>query len=341
MPASTFHSGQLLIDEQLSAAALSDLVVEVETSLLGVALQMARSPYRQLLVQSLNGEIAGVVSDSDLLRFLAHNDVDESESWKTRGVESVMPVRLRQSDASSSENRDGSKVPAGPGGTVDCIPIVVGDRLVAVQTHDDVLLSWSQLQPLIRSATTDELTTLANRAVFQRRLSEERGRSIRYGEPLAVLLIDLDFFKEINDSLGHLAGDAVLAEFAACLRRTLRLYDVVARFGGDEFAALCCNCDPAGIVAPVTRLLSSARELPLPCRTNDLQVSASIGAAVVTGGFDRLSIDDVIEAADECLYASKQAGRDCAHVMTLNGSERSEPSRIRCEDRAVPAADLI
>ena len=334
MPASAFHSGRLLIDEQLTAAAQDDLSVRVETSLLDVALQMARSPYRQLLVQTLNGDIAGVVSDADLLAFLARTDVDESGNWKTRGVESVMPVRLRtQQDETSERAGTSNHVTGAKGRSIDCVPIVADDHLVAVQTHDDLLLSWSQLQSLVRSATTDELTTLANRSVFQRRFTEEWSRSTRFGEPLGLLLIDLDNFKEINDSLGHLAGDAVLAEFGACLRKTLRLYDVVARFGGDEFAALCCNCDPAGIVAPVRRLLSVAREMPLPHRQAGVQVSVSIGAAVVTGGFDQLSVDAVIEAADECLYASKQVGRDCAHFVTLDGSRRSKLARIDAEEK--------
>jgi GGDEF domain-containing protein len=261
MPPSAFHTGRLSIGESLTATSSDDFVVRVETSLLDVALQMARSPYRQLLVQTPEGEIAGVVSDSDLLSFLARTDVDESGSWKTRGVESVMPVRLRrvsETPLSTGEPRVGVKVTTGS--SHDCVPIVVNGRLIAVQTHDDLLLSWSQLQPLVQSATTDELTALANRSVFQRRLSEEWNRSTRYGEPLALLLIDLDGFKAVNDSLGHLAGDAVLAEFGACLRRTLRLYDVVARFGGDEFAALCCNCNPSDIAAPIQR--SPFRSVP-------------------------------------------------------------------------------
>ena len=333
MSASAYHSGQLLVDEPLTTVALGDLAVTVETPLLDVALQMARSPYRQLLVQTRDGDIAGVVSDSDLLDFLARTDIDESGNWKTRGVESIMPVRFRsQQEESLDDGNKGTRISSRNGESLDCVPIVVDDRLVAVQTHNDLLLSWSQLQPLVRSATTDELTTLSNRAVFQRRFAEEWSRSTRFGEPLGLLLIDLDNFKEINDSLGHLAGDAVLAEFGVCLRKTLRLYDVVSRFGGDEFAALCCNCDPSGIVAPVRRLLSIARELPLPRRQDGLQVSVSIGAAVVTGGFDQLSVDAVIEAADECLYASKQAGRDCAHFVTLNGSDRSELALISCEE---------
>ena len=334
MPASAFHSGRLLIDKQLTAAAQNDLAVRVETSLLDVALHMARSPYRQLLVQTLNGDIAGVVSDADLLGFLARTDVDDSGNWKTRGVESVMPVRFRtqQEDTVESDTAANGVSSKKKSRSIDCVPIVVDDRLVAVQTHDDLLLSWSQLQPLVRSATTDELTTLANRSVFQRRFTEEWSRSTRFGEPLGLLLIDLDNFKEINDSLGHLAGDAVLAEFGACLRKTLRLYDVVARFGGDEFAALCCNCDPSGIVAPIRRLLSVAREMPLPRRQAGVQVSVSIGAAVVAGGFDQLSVDAVIAAADECLYASKEAGRNCAHFVTLNGSDRSELTRIEAEE---------
>ena len=339
MSASAYHAGRLLIDEPLAAAELDGLAVEAETSLLDVALQMGSSPYRHLFVQSADGDIAGVVSDSDLLGFLSRTDIGDSGDWKTRGVESIMPFHLSsQLAARDAVDHKRRCLPRGNHAWLDCVPIVAGEQLVAVQTHDDLLLSWSQLQPLVRSATVDELTTLSNRAVFQRRMTEEWSRSTRFGEPLAVLLIDLDNFKEINDSLGHLAGDAVLAEFGACLRKTLRLYDVVSRFGGDEFAALCCNCDPAGIEAPVHRLLSIARGMPLPRRQDGVQVSVSIGAAVVTGGFAQLTVDAVIEAADECLYASKLGGRDCAHFVTLDGSGTSEPARISCEESSDSAS---
>lgn len=298
---------------------------------------MAESRCRHLFVRSPDGQITGVVSDDDLLSYLSRNDAADAASWKTRSVEAIMSLRFRLQDSSHSGSSGGSgRAGVADGDTLDGIRIVEDGRLVAVQTKDDLLLSWSQLQPLIRSATTDELTTLANRSMFQHRLTEELERSTRHGEPLALLLLDIDHFKAINDSLGHLAGDAVLAEFGACLRRTLRLYDIIARFGGDEFAAVCCNCEPSSIDAPIRRLLSAVHELPLPSRQTIDRISISIGAVVVTDGFEQLSIDALIDAADDCLYASKQAGRNCAHVATLN--EKSEPTLIRpCEKVKAPS----
>ncbi|MBI1313588.1 diguanylate cyclase [bacterium] len=329
MSASAFHAGRLSIDDLLSPVALSDLAVDLESPLLDAALQLARSPYQHLLVRSPDGQLAGVVSDADLLTFLARTGIDDLTSWKTRGVESAMPVRFRSPNDELSMTGDfPPRVATEAGCTIDCVPIIADGRLVGVQTTDDLLLSWSHMQTLIRSATTDELTTLTNRSTFQRRLTEEWDRSKLYNEPLALLLIDLDDFKAINDSQGHLAGDAVLAEFGVCLQRTLRLYDVVARFGGDEFVALCCNCDPSSVDAPIRRLLSAAHELPLPYRRGGFRISASIGAAIVTDGFDQLSTDALIAAADKSLYASKQAGRDCAHCVTLDGGTQTAPVLI-------------
>jgi len=161
-------------------------------------------------------------------------------------------------------------------GDIHCVPVLEGDRLVGVLTAEDLLLSWNRLNPLLKEAATDSVTELASRATFNRRLAEEWERAERSGQPLGLILIDVDNFKSINDECGHTTGDAVLCMVGSCLRRTLRVYDIVARYGGDEFAAICCNCEPQDIEAPIGRLQSAVQSLTLPSDVGRRPITRSL-----------------------------------------------------------------
>jgi two-component system cell cycle response regulator len=133
-----------------------------------------------------------------------------------------------------------------------------------------------------------------------------------------VLLIDLDNFKHVNDLCGHLVGDATLSKVGACLQNQLRSYDLVGRIGGDEFAAICCDCRPDDVLAPIARLRQAVRELPVPEQLKREAFTLSVGAAVVCGGYEQLTIEAIYEAADEAMYATKRAGRDGAFRIVLD-----------------------
>lgn len=161
---------------------------------------------------------------------------------------------------------------------------------------------------LLRLATTDALTGLYNRGHFFERAEAEKARAERYGYPLACLILDLDRFKQINDSHGHATGDAALVAVAATLRGLLRGADVIGRIGGEEFALLLPQTDVAGATAFAERLRKSVAALDIPRDQESFRVTISIGVATVEATDS--SIAQALRRADQALYEAKLAGRD-------------------------------
>ncbi|KFN47454.1 hypothetical protein N790_01730 [Arenimonas malthae CC-JY-1] len=172
-------------------------------------------------------------------------------------------------------------------------------------TYDITALKQAERQ-LDHLARVDAMTDLANRRQFDERLAAACARAGRQGAPLALLFLDIDHFKAINDSRGHAAGDAVIREFARRLRRCVRIGDLVARLGGDEFAVLVEGAvDRAAAESIAAKLLERMRE-PVALPGGPLQVGASIGIAMATSG---AAPEPLLAAADHALYAAKAAGR--------------------------------
>jgi diguanylate cyclase (GGDEF)-like protein/PAS domain S-box-containing protein len=151
----------------------------------------------------------------------------------------------------------------------------------------------------------DSLTGLPNRALFVDRLAQATARSQHGGNPLAVLFLDLDGFKMINDSLGHAAGDELLAVVAQRLQHELRDCDTLARFGGDEFTVLLEDLAAIEVTGIAERLLASLGS-PIHLAKGDARVSASIGIAVHAGAAQS---SDLLQEADIALYQAKGSGK--------------------------------
>ncbi len=180
-------------------------------------------------------------------------------------------------------------------------------------------------EELKRLATTDELTELRNRRFFfaQGRRLFERYR--QKGEPIAVLLFDLDHFKRINDEHGHDTGDAVLRAVSICCQKVLRPSDLVARIGGEEFAVLLPGAGRREARRIARRLCESIRTLRIPCGDGEIGVTASIGIATpleAPGG-----LDHVLAAADAALYEAKRAGRN--RVMMAGAADTDKADKCR------------
>ena len=168
-----------------------------------------------------------------------------------------------------------------------------------------------QFRKATLSAHCDPLTGVYNRTTFDAALNREMSLAERNGESFSILVIDIDYFKKINDNHGHSAGDEVLKNVADVIQRSIRKTDQLFRFGGEEFVVLLSNsnCEVAGIIAE--RILSSVRKSSVDYQNQQLSVSVSIGLACLKAND---TVMDIFNRADQALYAAKDNGRDQVKV---------------------------
>lgn len=179
----------------------------------------------------------------------------------------------------------------------------------ATQLHvaqQELQLAHARLQEL---ATQDELTTLYNRRFLMTRLQEELARSARFSHPLAVAMIDLDYFKQINDHHGHAVGDAVLREIGHLLRQQTRGLDLVCRYGGEEFAIVMVETGLEGASQCAEKVRRAVEAHTFPGEAGEpLRVTVSIGLVGWQGGTEDAGA--LLSAADQALYEAKRQGRN-------------------------------
>ena len=179
----------------------------------------------------------------------------------------------------------------------------IGAMSRAVQVFKDAMIANDRLQEeLNHHATHDPLTGALNRRAFALLAEKQAAQAARTGRPLAVLMMDLDHFKRINDTLGHSGGDATLCRFVAVAGDVLRAEDVLCRFGGEEFVALLPHAEAAQAVAAAERLRLAFAATG---------ATVSIGVASLRPGED---LEDLLRRADAALYDAKRAGRDRTHL---------------------------
>ncbi len=195
--------------------------------------------------------------------------------------------------------------------------MVAGDRVVAL--HRELTRQNRQVfkynaklaivnDRLHQAATTDELTGAVNRRAGMNRLTECWSVASRNGDSLAVMILDVDHFKVINDTYGHDVGDLVLKEVADALRRSCRLGEVVCRFGGEEFMVICSASDASMAAVAARRLRATVEGITSQVRGFPVKVTASIGVAERTASMP--DPDALLRAADRALYAAKHGGRN-------------------------------
>ena len=218
-------------------------------------------------------------------------------------------------------------------------PIREGGRVVgAVTVFDDVTHQRQMKEQLRHQADHDSLTGLFNRRRFEQEVSGQLEYAQRYSRPGALLLMDLDTFKFVNDSYGHPVGDKLLGDVGASLSATVRGTDVVARIGGDEFAVLLREAEEAEAVAVAKKLIAAIRAQSKPT------VGASVGIAPFDGGGERTP-DELLVSADIALYEAKELEGGNAVLFTGQSSQAlTWVERIRSaldEDRLVVYAQPI
>jgi two-component system, cell cycle response regulator len=198
--------------------------------------------------------------------------------------------------------------------------IMVGSTTILKFTYHDYLDEVFQRQ-MYESALRDGLTKIFNKKYFTDYLEKEFAFADRHGGPLALIFIDIDHFKKINDTHGHPAGDFVLAELSQLMAGLLRTEDVLARFGGEEFTVLCRGSDLGGARIVAERLRRAVEERKLSFGGKDIPVTISLGIVAIpeSGIADHNAF---LAAADKALYEAKRSGRNrvCVH-----GSEQTPP----------------
>jgi diguanylate cyclase (GGDEF)-like protein len=210
-------------------------------------------------------------------------------------------------------------------GVLVTIACALSPVLLCVALPPVIVLQRSLMhQQLQAAARTDAKTGLLNATAWQREADAEIARSLRAGESLALLLADVDHFKRVNDTYGHLAGDDVLRGLATELRQQVRDSDVVGRFGGEEFVVLLPRADADEACKIAERLRHRASAMSVYTDSVPMSVTISIGIAVL--GVHGDDLFELLAAADLALYRAKDAGRDQVCVYSPDGSSHAPGS---------------
>ncbi len=208
------------------------------------------------------------------------------------------------------KRRDGSKIVVLENSRV--VHDAEGRVLFYEGTLTDITAAHELSQQLSYDASHDPLTGLANRREFELRLQRAIEMTQATGAQHAVCYIDLDRFKVVNDTCGHVAGDELLRQLGQVLQQKVRSHDVVARLGGDEFVMLLHNCGPSDALQVANNLLRAVAEFQFAWGAQVFTLGASIGVVIVNPHFRRLA--QVMNAADAACYAAKDAGRNRVQV---------------------------
>lgn len=227
----------------------------------------------------------------------------------------------------------------------DLLPrIRAGERIVSL--HEELRRKNGDLkavnQQLEKLATKDPLTNLLNRREFVRQIETEWRRAQRYDLPLSCLVLDIDYFKRVNDTYGHPAGDAVIRTIGLTLSQRLRETDIVCRFGGEEFCALLTNTPLQQAAEVADDLRAGINELAIPQLPGDARVAVSVGAA--SRSLETLTSDALLDRADQALLIAKRTGRnrvvrhdELEHSLSLMG-ENADPDAEKDRTRVDSAA---
>jgi diguanylate cyclase (GGDEF)-like protein/PAS domain S-box-containing protein len=262
----------------------------------------------QLIFGYTPEEIIGL----NIERIFTPDEIDEARAEREAAV-----AFGRASDYRWHVRRDQSRFWAD--GVLTCIQNEHGEVLGYLKILRDITERKLAQDEIRRLASIDVLTGLANRTAFDARRAEVVSLAVRTGQLLLLLMIDLDRFKEVNDVMGHQAGDVLLRKAAQRIRAVSRESDFVARLGGDEFAMLQLNApSPADGGVLAAKLLHELAQ-PFLVGQREVRISASIGVAVCPD--DAITPEGLLKKADLALYHAKSAGRNCFHYYTAQLDE--------------------
>jgi diguanylate cyclase (GGDEF)-like protein len=255
---------------------------------------------------------AGVWADSVRLRRpVIHNDFENVPDKKGM-PEGHFPIRRHMSVPVMDDGR--IVAVAGVGNKEAAYDESDANQLTLFMSSMWSIIKQKRAQQILKKySMEDGLTGLANRRRFDEALENEWQRALREQQPLSLIMLDIDYFKEFNDIYGHQAGDDCLKKVAACLRKNVRRAgDLVARYGGEEFVVVLPNTDLEGAREVADAMNRTVRGMNLRHKgshgRDHLTISAGVACGIPSRGHDPVK---VLEKADRALYRAKRAGRDC------------------------------
>lgn len=190
-------------------------------------------------------------------------------------------------------------------GEVDAVCLLIYDVTDMASNRRQLERTNAQLKQL---SQTDGLTGLFNRATWEAFLHTEFERHRRYGSEAALVMLDIDFFKPVNDTYGHQAGDEVIRQISSLIKFNLRQPDIAGRYGGEEFAVILPETDIVGAECFAERIRAVVEQQPVQCLEKALDITVSLGVAPINAQCP--NADGWLKAADEALYAAKDRGRN-------------------------------
>jgi diguanylate cyclase (GGDEF)-like protein len=292
----------LLLDETSHQLVVEAVAGDALAAVRGLRLHLGEGVTGEVAAKGQTIYVPDVTKDSRYLHYKGH--------WRTTGSFLAVPLRTKGRILGVMNlNRRG----------VDAFSAQETRLVEAIAAQAALAIANARLyQQTLELSFTDPLTAVANRRQLFLRLDQEFSRSVRFGDPLSLLMMDLDLFKQINDKYGHTVGDGVLRGVAQVLRRNVRKIDIVSRYGGEEFCiALPRVGKPEALeVAEKLRRAVGAAPLPSPEGVGPLRVTISVGVATL--GIDADDVAGLIEKADAALYEAKRQGRDRVAMAVPN-----------------------
>jgi diguanylate cyclase (GGDEF)-like protein len=218
----------------------------------------------------------------------------QNESFYAVDLQSTNGTFVNDMPTTRTKLKDGDYLRVG-----NCIYRFLTGGNVEAEYHEEIY----------RLTIIDALTGVHNKRFMLEFLERELARSARHGRPLALIMIDVDWFKSVNDELGHLGGDFTLRELASCIRASVRREDLFARYGGEEFALVLVESSHEGAFDVAERIREQVCKHPFEFEGKPYHLTISLGVAT-TSGDSSLTVEQLICQSDEKLYQAKQAGRN-------------------------------
>ncbi|TXI27443.1 MAG: EAL domain-containing protein [Nitrosomonas oligotropha] len=288
---------QIINDAAQKILSLVDLIIIV-TDEEGIILEANRSACELFCYTA--EELAGMPVHLLLPPRYRERHVDALKQFVTSGE---THRRMGQRDSAIGYRKDGALIELEAG----IAKFHSGGQWILVVNMLDITQRKHQVQELIRQSTHDALTGLPNRKLIHERLNNALQRSMRNKLNVALLFIDLDGFKLINDTYGHITGDEVLKIIADRLLAQIRPDDTVGRLSGDEFIVLCEQIEKPELIANLATRINDALKENITCQDPSLSITASIG--IIIGHGQQYSADEMMRSADTAMYEMKQKGR--------------------------------